>query len=420
MNKEEKNILTNEDIDTIAKTASEADNGQMQQLKETVEIDADADLEEAEALVDSHTNQIDLIAKSVEDMDLDVDIFEASNPELVEQAARDKMVSNIKSSMNLNEDEAYEFIKVIDEFRGGKNVPNLYSKLPSKIQNMIGKLMYDAKIPMSKRDAVSKMILDEFMSNAEVEAAFVDFEKALNEAFNIPSMIDMYGDHTKSIMNDKIPEMIEAIKDEEPEKAELLRRVKENFDKACTLEDLKEVYNNSSHARKNIRRSDICFKRSLEDLNFKNSKTRFKMYDVFEMFDALVKVLQSDPAKSYLKYTEIGTELSDIDRRLIDIDTTEDDIKKFCVLVACVCKNLNSEDVVDASYMYYLTKNIIMLRHTDSAKTDFAAELINNICDIIALIRNKEAEFYAENPHLLKSKCSKKSNSTGSCKKRNK
>ncbi len=409
--------LTDSQIDEIAESISEMDNGQMQNIKDVVEINLDAKLEQGEASIDSETNEIDIIAKSVENMDLDIDIFDAANPELLEKAAKDKMISNVKSNMDLDDDEAYEFIKVIDEFRSNQNISNIYSKLPTKIQNIIGKLMYDAKIPMYNRDQISKMILNEFINNAEVEAAFVDFEKALNEAFDIPSMIDMYGDHTRNIMDTKIPEMIEVVKDEEPEKAELLRKIKENFDKSYSLIDLKETYENSSHVRKNVRRSDIYFKRTLENLNFKNDKTRFKMYDAFEMATALEKVLCSDPIKSYSKYTEFGTAMSEMDEKLINFATTEEDIKKFCVLVASVCEDCNAEDIVDASYMYYLTKNIIMLKHTEDSKTDFAAELINNIYDIIVLIRDKEAAFYAENPNLLKSKHSKKSHSTKGSKK---
>lgn len=409
--------LTDSQIDEVAQFTKDVGTHQMQDLKETVEVNTDAELEKAEVLVDSNTNEIDLIAKSVEDMDLNIDIFDAADPEKIEEAAKEKIISNVKSSMDLDDDEAYEFIKIADEFRKNQNVPNLYSRLPSKIQNIIGKLMYDAKIPMSNRDQVTKMILGEFINNAEVEAAFVDFEKALNEAFDIPSMIDMYGDHTRTIMDTKIPEMIEAIKEEAPEKAELLKNVKENFDKSYSLIELREMYENNSHIRKSVRRSDICFKRSLENLNFKNSKTRFKMYDVFEMYDALVKVLSTDPANSHSKHVELGVDLSEQSKMLIDLCVTDEEIKKFCTLVACTCENLDAENIIDASYMYYLTKNIIMLKHTEESKTDFAAELINNICDIITLIRDKEAAFYAENPNLLKSKHSKKSNSASGNKK---
>ena len=86
-----------------------------------------------------------------------------------------------------------------------------------------------------------------------------------------------------------------------------------------------------------------------------------------------------------------------------------DDIYKFAILLCKHCENLDPTNVVDASYMYYLVRNIIALKYTNETKTDFSAQLINNICNVIVFIRVKESEFNESN--LVKSKSSKKSNS---------
>ena len=57
--------------------------------------------------------------------------------------------------------------------------------------------------------------------------------------------------------------------------------------------------------------------------------------------------------------------------------------------------NMNPDNLEDAAYMYYSLKNITMLNLTNETKTAFASELINNICDVIQYIRDKEAEFNA-------------------------
>ena len=91
--------------------------------------------------------------------------------------------------------------------------------------------------------------------------------------------------------------------------------------------------------------------------------------------------------------------------KLLDLDVSMQDIYQFCILICESCRNMNPDDVIDASYMYYMIKNIIVLRHTQEAKTDFAIELISNICDTIVFIRNKEDEF---NESVDKSKSGKK------------
>ena len=69
------NKLTDTELNEIIDVASEANNNKMEELKNTVKVDTEADLEVASANVNNETNEIDVIAKKV-DMDLDVDIFD--------------------------------------------------------------------------------------------------------------------------------------------------------------------------------------------------------------------------------------------------------------------------------------------------------------------------------------------------------
>ena len=150
---ENKNVLTDAEIDDIAKAASEADNGTMADLKETVEVNPDAELEQGEAEINSETNEIEAIAKTV-DRDLKIDLFDAADPETISKAAEEKMLSNIQTGMDLDENEAFDFIKVINDIRAGKIIPNLYNVLPKKIQDTINKLMLESKIPVQHRNEV--------------------------------------------------------------------------------------------------------------------------------------------------------------------------------------------------------------------------------------------------------------------------
>lgn len=407
-----KNTLTDEELDTVVEEVSECDNGMMNNLKETVEVDPEAELEAGEAEVDPHTKQIDTIASEI-DTDLAIDLFDAADDEKLEEAVEGQIVNNVKSKMDLDDDDAYEFINIIREFKAsGGRVPNLFDRLPEKIQEMIKGLMRESNIPGKHIDQVTAMVMSEFVNNAEVDAAFVDLEKTLAETLKIPSLVDMYGEHTNTLMEKNIPEMIEKIKDEEPEKAEMLQKVKDGYTASRTLSRVKEFYLSNNSAKKMVRRADNEFRHCIDSINRKNANTRFKMYDAYEMIAALAKVLCADPVLEYSKCKNLDIDIPEDVIKLIDLKASETDIKKLVTLICFSCESLNATDVIDASYMYYLTKNVIMLKHTQDAKTDFAAELINNICDLIALIRDEEAKFYAENQHLVKSKLSKKSRST--------
>lgn len=404
--------LTDTQIDEIATAASEVEGAdKMLVLKDEVKIDEEATLEAAPV-----EDEIDVIAKQVENYEMD--LFDTMDPEKYEEAKQEKLVNSIKASMKANEkgeditdEEAFAFIQLATTY---KNDPSLdvYKALPKKFQDTIDKLMLEAGIGVSNRNAVSRMILGEFMNTAEVNAVFVDFEKALNEALNMPSIVDLYTEHTRDTMEKNIPEMIEKIKDEHPEKAEMLAQVKNAFTEAYTLERLKNLYSiENNHVFKAVRRNDTEYKRHLDAFNRINVDSKFKMYDVRDLPVVLEKVLIKDPAEQINYYIGTGMEVPELVQRLVDMAITKIDIEKFSILLTHTALGMDGNNVIHAAYMYYLTKNIIMLKHTQEAKTAFAAELINNICDIIALIRDKEAVFYAQNPHLVKSKSTKKSRS---------
>ena len=207
-------------------------------------------------------------------------------------------------------------------------------------------------------------------------------------------------------MENIIPQTIDKIKDEFPDKAEKLMQVKNAFQNSYNFSLAKEAYINNARVRKTIRRWETEFDRTLDRFNFLNERSNFKMNDVKHVPEVLTKVLIEDPDISYGMHTNSGEEVPDSDMRLLEMDITRKDIHKFCILLCKHCENFDPNDVVDAAYMYYMVRNIIALRHAQEAKTDFAVELINNICDTITFIRDKESEFNESN--MDKSKSTKK------------
>ena len=151
--------LTDEQIEEIAVTASEVEGANtMLDLKDEVKVDEEAALETAPV-----EDEIDVIAKQVENYEMD--LFDTMDPEKYEEAKQEKLVNSIKASMKANEkgdeisdEEAYEFIRLATSY---KNDPSLdvYSALPKKFRDTIDKLMLEAGIGVSNRNAVARIIL---------------------------------------------------------------------------------------------------------------------------------------------------------------------------------------------------------------------------------------------------------------------
>lgn len=425
-----------EDIINAAKEAVPEGAIDMRRVQEEVSINPDAELESAEVVtsssnghkfavlmgsgaspvklpeIDDGSDEIDRIAAAFESqVATGVSLFDIDSngkaPQMDERTV-DKSAEFAKGTFDLPDEDVFKLIDTLNNMRKDPNFP-VYANLPEKMQLVISKLAYENKIPVTKLESISRSMMQEFLDEAGIDNALVDLEKAIDEALNIPSIVDLYSEHTRDVMENIIPRTIDSIKDEFPEKAEMLARVKAAFTESYNYSVAKAEYLSNARLRKTIRRYEREFTRTLDLFNYHNEKSNFKMNDVRHMPEVLAKLLIEDPTIAANMAEESGETLSELDTRILDLAVDVEDIQKFCILMCKHCENRNPNDVIDAAYMYYLVRNIIALRHTQEAKTDFAVELINNICDVITFIRDKEREFNESN--MDKSKSSKKSNS---------
>lgn len=400
--------LTQDQINDIASSLEEMRLRQVEDAADKVEIDENAKLES-----DTIITPIDGVEGRVVDSmpEMNISLFDIEDDEKVKQANTNRMVENAKDSLNLTDDDAIAMISIISEMKKNPKYP-VYSNLPNSLKKIVDDIAVDGfhtpinAIPRANLDRIARMVMTEFASSEELNDAFIDLQKSIDEALHIPSIMDLYTEHTRKVMEENIPEMAESIKEEYPEKAKMLLDVKEEFSHSYTFDRAREMYESNSRLRKAVRRHDMEYKRVLQDFNSKNERSTFKMNDVTELPIVLHKTLIEDPEIMMAANKEDDKPVDDYVSGVVDMNITDDDIQKFCVLICKSCENLDPTAILDAAYMYYMMKNIIVLKYADEAKTDFAAELINNICNTIAFIRDKEAEFNAAN--LDKPKSGKK------------
>ena len=404
--------LSDFDIEKIVDAAEQSipEGGiDMREIQNKVEVNIDAELE-SEVIESVNTNnntKVGIISgpgtAKVSLFDIDGDKIPGSDEKIIESTA-----NTAKDTFDLSDEEVFQLMDTLTKMRNNPNYP-VYINLPKKVQTIIAKLAYDNKVPINNLENISKAMLEEFMKEAGIDNTLIDLEKAIDEALQIPSVMDLYTDHTKNVFENIIPETVDRIKDEFPDKAQTLLDVKHAFQDSYSYARMMMEYCSNARLRKTIRRWESEYAKVLDKFNYMNSKTNFKMNDVNLIIDILAQVLIDDPNRSAEIHRNSSEKVSEMDAMLINKDIVMEDIYKFAILLCKHCENLNPTNVVDASYMYYLVRNIIALKYTNEAKTDFSAQLINNICNVIVFIRVKESEFNESN--LVKSKSSKKSNS---------
>lgn len=328
-----------------------------------------------------------------------LDVMDGKTEDAVDTEA---LESSIKEKFNMGSEDEEKFVDLVLRYKAGE-VDNLYKEMPDVIKDTIKSIAFQNNIPREQYNMIANMVMEEFLSDSELNKVFVDFETSMGEALKIPSTEDLYSSNIQDMMENKTLELAEKIEDESPEKAETLRQISKAFTDSYTLVRMGDALDNSARARKAIRRDYDKAKHFCDEINFRNEKTMFKMPDVTLMIPALKKVLKEKTTLKYDIDSEDGKIVTDSTTHA-DVEFTDTDVNKFMTLFCKTCDNYDPNGIVDASYVYYAAKNIIMLAHTDEGKTPFAVELINNIKDMIIRIREKEAEFNANNPMQRMSK----------------
>lgn len=287
---------------------------------------------------------------------------------------------NNLDSMYDNED----FIKIFDVVKHLDD-PNykVYKNLPTCFQDTVRNIATEQNISIEHWEDVAREFASKFKDYANADDEFDKLQKELSEALKVPSVMDIYNEHTEEVMNKNIPELIEKLKDSDPDKADQLAKVKEMYTKAFDFSIAREKYDNNSRIRKAVRRYNNDFNSKIDYYNSRVIHTDFKMHNAMDAYNALVSALTNHTNHNY----------------------TEVDAKKFMIYILASTEDLDFTNIADESYAYYLVKNIAMLKYLGEGLTDFSSQLISNICDNIEYITNKEDESNASLQNKSKSGC---------------
>lgn len=307
----------------------------------------------------------------------DVDILHIDDLENADKEAFKENFKSIAASHEISDESAAGLLDLLLAYRKDKSI-SVYNKMPEEIKSQVRQICAANGIELKNANSVAKMMLEELISETATDQTFIDFDKSINEAMKIPSLVDMYEDQNSENILEKIPKMAAAIENEDPEKAQMLRNIAKSYEKSVNFSFAKEQYDTVSRIRKHVRRDYMDYIRFANELNMNNRKSKFRIPDATTIPPIVMKVILAD-----------------------DTEITQEDVAKFLTLIFRSCANLDNYNVDDASYIYYLLKNLSMLAYinddTKSNAESFSAELISNIKAMIYYIRAKEAEFNVNN-----------------------
>ena len=307
----------------------------------------DIEIVEREVLPDSDASITEVMDGKVED----------NNQESFEAAAKE----NATAMFDLSDADCAQLINVMNRFKQNPDM-NVMKELPVSMQEKIRGLAAGAGVPGNQIGAFAKVVLDEFIKEAMMDQEYVDLMTSIEKEFELPSIIDMYSEHVKETMEEKLLETADKIEEEAPDKAHTLREISKAFTESYTYEKMMECYKGNRQIRKACKHPEKL-NRVCQDFNFRLENSKFKISDVGSIHPVLVRLFEGD-------------------------DTiTSDDLAKFVIMF---CKTFefhcHKEGLVDIAFAYYTIKNIISIDFAYDKKTEFTQTVINNIRKVISFI----------------------------------
>lgn len=391
---EKKTAITPEEIADVAH-ALEENKGEvdkrMEEIINSTEVNPDAELDSRQVDVPIGDDPLAYAVREDEDgIHIDLDLLESEYPgaqvkeiDFESDDVKDSILGKATNTFNMSDEEAFEFYLLVKDFKSGRKKKIKMADLPMSMRMECAKQVEQVGGTVSDYDMFAQLLVQTFTSEIEQNQVFIDIEKELDEALKIPSVMDMFFEHSHKMAHEHIPEMITKCEEAgDMERAALLKRVGDAIDDAFSMKSLIEYYKSNTRVRKACRRDTDKVKKYIAAMNYNNEKTKFRMQDATGMLTAMSKVFIEDYIREH-----------DGEQKWC-----EEDIIKFVILVCDKCTAMDPNSIVSATYMYYLMKNVITLTYVEEAKTEFARQLIDNISDVMSTIIDEEAEFNAANP----------------------
>lgn len=373
----------NEDIchlrDIISESADKTNNEEdIKTSTESFRVKPDGKPDFSHSFVNNELKEADLALHELDKLD------EINESKMNENAIK------TAEAFDLTEEEATNIAQILIAYKNDKKM-NVYKAMIPSMKLKINNLCMQSSIPLDQVGFVARMFMDQFLKNASVDEEFIDIEKTIEKSLKIPSLVDIYMEHINDTMDVKLPAMAEAIMEREPERAEAILKIRDEYNAAFLCSRLRKLYDTNSRIRKLIRRdwSDNAVKHLADEANFHNSRTKFKMPDC----SVIPSVLKNIMAERENKCDAISIP-----------EWRERYVNKFCMLLFMSASYLDLNNINDAAFYYYSVKNLSMMAYLGDKMSDFSAELISNVYITMLYINRREADFNAKNIHKSEGK----------------
>lgn len=370
---ENNTILTNEQVDSLVEVLGESKNetdSLLAQIIKEHENDDNSNAPLEEGFGEYVGDGVILTEGDTDDEFIKFNHFENIDSSL-DDIVNDNLKDSLSDRYNLTEEEVIKFSNLIMRFRAG-DTSRMFNELPQSLKDMIIEAANEQQIPLVNRQQfyqfMAESLVNELISDAELNALSIDLEKAMQEM--IPAPMEMYSEFNKEYIEEEFPRVAEKIKEENPKTANNLLNMREGFINAYTYENMYKLLENNKIV-KNIRRCEVLWSRTNTEYLRLAELCKFKLYALADILNSLIKI----------GYSELQA------KRLITL---------FVYTYTNGVEDYNDEkeynDIYRNAFANYFEMNINNMAITPDLQSDFSKEIRENLDRLIKFIDRLIAE----------------------------
>lgn len=374
---EMKNVTTlnDDEIEVLEETLEENQSEKTKILRNTlnsenekesnlipVEVDYSIDPETGLGSIDSS------LKKYMEDNDITLGDLESIDTSDIDKIKINKeMILNSEATkdLDISDEEIIELLNFIERYEANEKGFDIYNNMPKFMKQATDKL-YSESYGQLKKKEIATIIADNFIKEVKMDQAFLDINNAIKNELRIPSLTELYAEFIKENFEEKLLEVADQVREENPEKAKMLEDISAIYKTTYTFEELINGLNNRK-VRQYIK-DESRYKKMCSAFNRKYENSRFKISSVDLCYSAIRSCIP---------------ELED------------EYVKKFIMLFCKVSENKNPDDILDHVFMYYTIQNIRLLQHEDdpnNKRSEMYNTIVENIKKTIEAIKEREKE----------------------------
>lgn len=292
---------------------------------------------------------------------VDIEGLVNGEADIVLEELNDLNMMNSLRDMDISDKEAIVIIDIIRRFENGIEIS--FEELPSTLRSMVNGLMLGSAengVKISRKTVISD-VLKFFATQLHYDQELISFQDVLKKELKMNSIMELYGEENDKIMTESVLEVADKYEAQgDLVKATIFRNISKAYIDARDFTLFKDAIENKTSDTKRLKREVKRFKNYVRDFNFKYNKSKFVIDDL--------RIAE----KVLVRHCGVSIEQS----------------RMFLILFYRLIKNMNADDAIDHTFMYYTLKNITTLDAYDKdeeiyiKRKELLSSLIEKLNDI--------------------------------------